>query len=174
MSSIHTTPPPPPAGGPFPPAPPTRNGAVFAAVVAAVVAVCALVALAVAPGNIAPDTATTSSTATTAALTTTTRFRPVPDRVTTTTIPTNDPDLFWQAVHAEVPYLQRSTAVEIARSTCNLIDAAGVQQAMRITTANVRDSGVNAGDVGYVIGAGIPTYCPEHLQAFRAWLAANS
>lgn len=127
-------------------------------------------------------TATAAPTTTTTEPPTTTTTAP-PTTTTTAPPPTTAPappttelvldaamleEVFWLVVEPEVPYVSRSDAVELARAACDLFDDVGVDAGLMGIAGSTVESGVDAEDVGVIIGAGVPAFCPEHEAALEA------
>ncbi len=124
-----------------------------------------------------PTTTQAPSTTTTAEPTTTTTERPTTTttrpRTTTTTEYVFDEDtketLFWTVVEPHVGRtLTRSQAVELAHLICDGFDRAGIAATLITLAESAVENNVDAGDLGWLIGAGTETFCPEHSAGLKA------
>ena len=66
-------------------------------------------------------------------------------------------------------------AEQVATSFCDLLDATGdYDSAVRAELSLALDNGVTSEQLGKIIGAGVPAFCPEHADEAAAWNAAHS
>lgn len=83
---------------------------------------------------------------------------------TTTVKPMSDRQLFLYTVHQQYPHLGVSdqTLVRLAKASCKLLQSGmSGDELIRLSMASVHDN-ATARRVGYVIGAGVATYCPKY------------
>jgi hypothetical protein len=67
---------------------------------------------------------------------------------------------FRELIAAEMPGVDTTTALQHARAACALMDSG---TSMLTVTWGIVDAYPTAEDAGYVVGAGIETFCPQHL-----------
>lgn len=73
-----------------------------------------------------------------------------------------DPEVkFQELIRAEMPGVSAEMAVNDARAACALMDAG---MSMLAATWGMVDAYPNPADAGFVVGAGIETFCPQHRE----------
>jgi len=90
------------------------------------------------------------------------------------TLSAEQPASFASIVGGEFGQDVVAPARTVARGFCTLLDS-GVdyESAVLVTLSMALDNGITAEDLGVVLGAGTPEFCPEHIPAQNAWIAAN-
>lgn len=61
----------------------------------------------------------------------------------------------------------------VAKEFCKNIKALGYGPAITLESQDVTDSGVTVNELGAILGAGVPTFCPQYSAAQKKWDSSN-
>lgn len=65
-------------------------------------------------------------------------------------------------------------AAEVSKSFCEMLDTGNsFDTVVNVSLDIAAQQGVSAADLGYIIGVGIPAFCPSHTADQKAWMATH-
>lgn len=76
----------------------------------------------------------------------------------------NNDEAFWGLVHSELPDITRPRAEKIAEYACESFDESGVEEGI-FAVFGFTSGKEEPEDVGYIVGVGVPVFCPQHEEA---------